>query len=173
MLKPSQLKKNVLALAGRRQERFVDLAIALKMLKDASTAAFRQTAAEAGVNLRQAYYLCEIIENFKPLSRYRDRLEAIGWTKAQVIAKYITQENAKELLEQAESKENTTRRLQAIVRGQKPPGKTHCVLLYFSPSDFKKFEKAVLQNGGTKAGRGLKHKEKAVMKLVEQIGKIA
>jgi hypothetical protein len=168
MIKPSELNKQIVALSAQRKENFMELANSLQMLKDLSPSAFRATVAKAGLDLRQAYYFCEIAERLRPFARYKARIEAIGWTKAQIISKHIDKANAKELLELAENKENTARKLQALMRKERLPSKMRCVQLYFSQQDYKHFESAVLQNGGSKSGRGLLNKEKAMINLIKQ-----
>ena len=88
----------MLTLASRRTDNFWDLGNALLMLRDSSrfTGDFRRTVKKAGLNLRQAYYLCEIVEQLRPFARYKERFEAIGWTKTQVIARGLNRQNLKE-----------------------------------------------------------------------------
>ena len=129
----------------------------------------RQTA---GLNLRQAYYLCEIVDRLRPFVGYKERFEAIGWTKTQVIARGLNRQNLKQRLERAETKGNSTRKLQSLMKGETPPSDARRVVLYFSPEDYGVFEKAVLQNGGSIARRGnLVDKEVAVMALIKKAGR--
>ena len=111
-LKPSAIKAKVVTLAGRRADHFWDLGNALLMLRDMSryTGDFRTTVKEAGLNLREAYYLCEIVDRLRPFAHYKKRFEAIGWTKTQVIARGLNEQNVKERIELAETKGNTTGR---------------------------------------------------------------
>jgi hypothetical protein len=99
----------VVTLAGRRSN-FWDLGNALLMLRDTSryTGDFKRTVKNAGLNLRQAYYLCEIADQLRPFARYKERFEAIGWTKTQVIARGLNKQNLKERLALAEAKGNST-----------------------------------------------------------------
>lgn len=96
-MKPSAIRAKVVTLAGRRANHFWDLGNALLMLRDMSryTGDFRTTVKEAGLNLREAYYLCEIVDRLRPFARYKDRFEAIGWTKTQVIARVSTSKTSK------------------------------------------------------------------------------
>ena len=94
-LKPSAIRAKVITLAGRRTDNFWELGNALLMLRDSSryTGDFKGTVKTAGLNLRQAYYLCEIVDRLRPFARYKERFEAIGWAKTQVIARGLNKEN--------------------------------------------------------------------------------
>lgn len=94
----------------------------------------------------------------------RSRLEEIGWTKLTVIAKHLTQENAGALFKQAG--ENTVHQLTALMRKEPPRTGTRTVLLRFSPEEYDRFEKVILQHGGKKAGRGLHNQEQALMSII-------
>jgi hypothetical protein len=169
-MKPSAIRAKVVALASRRTDNFWDLGNALLMLRDSPrfTGDFRRTVKKAGLNLRQAYYLCQIVDQLRPFARYKERFEAIGWTKTQVIARGLNEQNLKERLELAEAKGNSTRKLQSLMKGKKPPDKTRCVQLYFTEEEYETFEKAVVMNGGSPVGRGLIDKEVAVMALIKK-----
>jgi hypothetical protein len=170
-MKPSAIKAKVVTLAARRTDNFWDLGNALLMLRDTSryTGDFKRTVKNAGLNLRQAYYLCEIVDQLRPFARYKERFEAIGWTKTQVIARGLNKQNLKERLALAEAKGNSTRKLPILIKGKTEPPEQRRVVLYFTPEDYGVFEKAVLQNGGSTAQRGnLVDKELALMALVKK-----
>jgi hypothetical protein len=71
-IKPSAIRAKVITLAGRRTN-FWELGHALLMLRDGSryTGEFKMTVKKAGLNLRAAYYLCEIVNQLRPFARYR------------------------------------------------------------------------------------------------------
>ena len=169
-MRPSAIKAKVVTLAARRTHNFWDLGNALLMLRDSSryTGDFKRTVKNAGLNLRQAYYLCEIVDQLRPFARYKERFEAIGWTKTQVIARGLNRQNLKERLALAEAKGNSTRKLPALIKKETPPPARR-VVLYFSPEDYGVFKKAVVQNGGSEGSRGnLVDKELALMALIEK-----
>jgi hypothetical protein len=170
-MKPSAIKAKVVTLAARRTDKFWELGSALLMLRDGFryTGDFRRTVKMAGLNLRQAYYLCEIVDQLRAFARYKERFEAIGWTKTQVIARGLNRQNLKERLELAEAKGSSTRKLQSLMKGEPPLPEARRVVLYFTKDDYGVFEKAVVQNGGAIAGRGnLVNKEAAVLKLIKK-----
>jgi hypothetical protein len=170
-MRPSAINAKVVTLAARRTDNFWDLGNALLMLRDSSryTGDFKRTVKNAGLNLRQAYYLCEIVDQLRSFARYKERFEAIGWTKTQVIARGLNKQNLKERLALAEAKGNSTRKLPILIKGKTEPPEQRRVVLYFTPEDYGVFEKAVLQNGGSTAQRGnLVDKELALMALVKK-----
>ena len=170
-MKPSAIRAKVVTLASRRTDSFWELGNALLMLRDSSryTGDFKRTVKKAGLNLRQAYYLCEIVDQLRSFARYKERFEAIGWTKTQVIARGLNKQNLKERLALAEAKGNSARKLPILIKGKTEPPEQRRVVLYFSPEDYGVFEKAVLQNGGSTARRGnLVDKELALMALIER-----
>ena len=70
--------------------------------------------------------------------------------------------NFVKLIEYAEN--HTTKELEAYVAREKPAD-TRCVLLYFTPGEYRRYEKAALKCGATKRGRGLTGKEAATIKM--------
>jgi hypothetical protein len=146
------------------RERLADAADSSRFTGD-----FRRTVKTAGLNLRQAYYLCEIVDQLRPFARYKERFEAIGWTKTQAIARGLNRQNLKERLELAEAKDNSTRKLQSLMKGETPPSEARRVVLYFTKDDYGVFEKAVARNGGSIGRRGnLVDKEAAVLALIKK-----
>jgi hypothetical protein len=170
-MKPSAIKARVVTLAARRTDNFWDLGNALLMLRDTSryTGDFKRTVKNAGLNLRQAYYLSEIVDQLRSFARYKERFEAIGWTKTQIIARGLNKQNLKERLEMAEAKGNSTRKLQSLMKGKTPPSDARRVVLYLTKKQYGVFEQAVVQNGGSIAPRkNLVDKEVALMALIEK-----
>jgi hypothetical protein len=170
-MKPSAIRAKVIALAGRRTDNFWELGNGLLMLRDSSrfTGDFKRTVKMAGLNLRQAYYLCEIVDQLGSFARYKERFEGIGWTKTQIIARGLNKQNLMERLEMAEAKGNSTRKLQSLMKGETPPSDARRVVLYLTKKQYGVFEQAVVQNGGSIAPRkNLVDKEVALMALIEK-----
>lgn len=99
----------------------------------------------------KVYYLAEVGEKLKRMRVRKAQLERIGWTKLQIIAKNLNRKNADDLFTLAES--HTCQQLKTLMRGGEAETKTHCVLMYFSPEQYAKFEKAVLSYGGKRGSR--------------------
>ena len=160
---PSELKKQVLFLASRPKNRFLDLAFALdKFHGSVSAPQFRQTVKNAGLGTRKAYYLINLATQLRSMG-FRSRLQRLGWTKCQVIGRNIQGNDFLELLEYAEG--HTTKELEAYAGKKQASNTTRCVLLYFTPEQYRRFEKAALKCGATKRGRGLTGKEAATIKM--------
>jgi hypothetical protein len=170
-MKPSAIRAKVITLAARRTDNFWELGNALLMLRDGTrfTGDFKKTVEMAGLNLRQAYYLCEIVDHLRSFVRYKERFEAIGWTKTQIIARGLNKQNLKERLEWAEAKGSSTRKLQSLMKGETPSSDARRLVLYLTKKQYGVFERAVVQNGGSIAPRkNLVDKELALMALIEK-----
>ena len=157
------------ALANGPQDRFVEFADALRALDEVSPEAARALAAKVGLGRRKAYYLLEIADMRQRMAVPAERLRGIGWTKASLLARYLTPKNREALLTLAETR--TVRDLEILLAGGEVSGDQHCVLLYFSAGQYTRLSKALLSFGAMKAGRGLVGKEKALMKLIAAFAK--
>jgi hypothetical protein len=166
MLRGSEIKQRALELASRPEQNFLQLAKYLRMLNDADANQFMHVVDRSGLGRRKAYYLVEIDKRLDGLNLSRPRLQATGWTKLQVIGEHLTRSNAEKLLRLAEK--NTAHNLKLRMRGEKPRLKTHAVLMYFSPGQYRQFEEAILCNGGDRHGHGLINKERALIKVIRK-----
>ena len=122
--------------------------------------------AKAGLGVRKAYYLIDVSRAFDPLKVDRARLKAVGWTKLATIAKKVTQETVEELVALAE--QSNVKELERMARGDRSLGNSRCVMMYFSPKEYKELEEALVLHGArsSRGGRGLADKEKALLKIV-------
>jgi hypothetical protein len=162
MTSTPDLEKEVLALALRPAERFLELGHALRALRKSSKEDYRRVVKKAGLGTRKAYYLLNLADQLQVSSGFRTRLHHIGWTKSKLIGKHRAGINFVKLIEFAEN--HTTKELEAYVAREKPAD-TRCVLLYFTPREYLRYEKAALKCGATKRGRGLTGKEAATIKM--------
>ena len=103
MITPSKLVNEILSLA-RVDGEFLLLAKRLQMLHELNRDVFHKAVKKAKLGSRKAYYLLEMAKQLRGISLPQRRLEAIGWTKAHIIAKHINASNALSLLERAEKK---------------------------------------------------------------------
>jgi hypothetical protein len=173
------LEKKVLALSLRPAERFLDLGDALGSLKDKSREEYRRIVRKAELGTRKAYYLVNLAKQFhsppgKPARLHqtpdiRARLHQIGWTKAQVISRHLSGTNILKLLKYAEDKNTNTKALEAYAGGTEADPGTRCVLLYFTDSEYRLFEKALIKFHAENSGRGLTGKEKATIKMAKKV----
>ena len=159
------LKAEIFTLASRKDGSFLRLARCLRMAHERDRAFYDQVCGQAGLASRKSYYLVEIAERLGSLRLPEKRFEAIGWTKAQVIAKHMTKQNALSLIQLAE--QNSIRDLELLVEG-KQASRTHCVLMYLTPFQYRTFEKAIRQHGAVRRGRGLVNKEEALLRLIAE-----
>ena len=83
----SALKAEILTLASRSDGSFLRLARCLRMAHEQDRAFYYLVCRQAKLGSRKAYYLVELAERLGSLRLPEKRFEAIGWTKAQVIAK--------------------------------------------------------------------------------------
>jgi hypothetical protein len=90
-------------------------------------------------------------------------------TKAQVISRHLSGTNILKLLKYAEDNKNNTKGLEAYAGGLRPNKRKRCVLLYFTPNQYRCYEKAVLKLRAKKSGRGLVGKEKATIKMAKKV----
>jgi hypothetical protein len=149
------------------EDTFLELGRSLRHLLDRDPELFQQVVNKGRLGRRKAYYLVEVSRIFDPLPIPRSRLRKIGWTKLQLIGKHIDASNLDDLLVLAE--ENNSNEPELVLRGEKPLGNAHCVLMYFSPKQYAELEAALLKNGGSRSGRGIVDKEKALINVASQL----
>ena len=165
MLKSSDRRQSLSRRISTRA--FIELGRTLRQIQEiGGVVDFRKVCDAADIGTRKAYYLASITKNIEGLHIPTKRLRAIGWTKLMTIAPHLTKANWKDLLTAAEN--NTNRELQMLVKGETPADNSHCVLLYFNDEDYADFVKSALHHGAARSGRGLLHKEKAIMSLVKK-----
>lgn len=145
---------------------FLDLGNALRQLQDREPDMFHKLYETTDLGRRKAYYLVEVSRTFAGLPVPKARLKKVGWTKLQLLGKHINKDNALKLVELAEK--NSAKQLAALMRGEKPKNNAHCVLMYFTPKEYKIVEEVLTQNGGTKSGRGIVDKERALMNVLKK-----
>lgn len=165
-LRLTQIKRKVVSLSRHPDTHFIEIGKYLEILGAINPSMLRETIAGAGLKQRKAYYLIETADRLKPFMRYQTRVEKIGWTKCQIIAAKMTRANARKLIEMAEA--NTVQELKLLIQEDEKRPKAHCVLLYLAPNDYDLFSQAMLHHGATKSARGLRDKEKALMRLIRK-----
>jgi len=164
MITPSKLVNEILSLA-RVDGEFLLLAKRLQMLHELNRDAFHKMVKKAKLGSRKAYYLVEMAKQLRGISLPRKRLEAIGWTKAHIIAKRINASNALSLLERAEKK-ISAHDLAIWIKSRKPSGGSRCVLLYFNQKQYQTFEKVMEKHSAPRGSRGWGGKEEVLAELM-------
>jgi hypothetical protein len=138
---------------------FLEVGLWLLKFWEDGPEAIRDEAKRLKISCRTAYYLVEVALKFGELKVEEDRLQGIGWTKLQIISRYVTPTNYEALLQLAEN--NTAHNLMHIMKNQKPEA-VHSVLLYLTAGQYSVFRKTLLAFGATDLGTGLANKEKAL-----------
>lgn len=160
---PSQVTKRIRQLAAQQESKFLELGDQLiKLNAVAFGAQFKAIVKREGVESRKAYYLINIVERLRPHMRYRARLQKLGWTKCQLIAERMPDEEFSDLLDFAE--EHSVQELKTYRRRASPQ---RCVLLYFTPEQYRQYERALLSCGAKRRGRGLANKEAATARMAK------
>ncbi len=168
-LSTEELFEKALTLSGDVDDNFLELGKSLRQLQDRDSELFHKIVAKTNLGRRKAYYLVEVSRIFDPLPVPRSRLRKIGWTKLQLIGKHVKPDNMEDLLSLAE--EVNAKELERRMRGEKPMGNAHCVLMYFSPKQYADLEEVLLANGGQRSGRGILNKEEALLKVIKKVKK--
>ena len=169
MTRIEKLLQTAVKLSAQPDDTFPGLARSLAAIYAQDKALLGRFIGQSGMGRRKAYYLLDLGKRLADLGLPDKRFEKIGWTKLQVIGKKLTPRNAETLLAWAE--ECNAPQLAARVRGETSTSKSRCVLLYFSPAQYRQFERTILTSGGKRSGRGLVGKEAAIMKMVRQINR--
>jgi hypothetical protein len=162
----AELMKRTVSLAAGPKERFLELGWCLQALQERSPDDFKKAFARSGLGRRKAYYLVNVSRQVERAKLPKARLRKLGWTKLEVIAKYLSRTNGLKLVKLAEK--NTARDLKLLMRGGKPQPNARCVLMYFSSEQYHQFEEAVLRHGGRRGGRGLINKEGALIRAIRR-----
>jgi hypothetical protein len=160
---PQKLKKRIKALSARTDDGFLELGRALRRLQEIDPKSFREAMAAPEIGRRLGYYLVAISAAFDGLPVSDARLDALGWTKLQVLAPHVTADNVGELVELAE--QNTAFELEGLVK-ELPREEERCVLLRMTEADYGLFTRTMRAYGAVKSGRGLANKEAALRKLL-------
>lgn len=153
------LKMKIAALEARIEERFLELARALRALQESDPAAFAQVVATSAIGRRRAYYLVSVSRAFDGLPVADERLEQIGWTKLAILAPHVGAANVGELLDLADR--HTAFELQGFA-DDLPRQEEHCVLLRMTTPDYAFYLEVMTAFGAKRRGRGLADKETAL-----------
>lgn len=162
-----ELYSKAVSLSEAFDENFFELGRTLMALKDAHPEKYQQAVKKAGLGTRKAYYLVNIARAFNGLGVPKNRLHRVGWTKLQLICNHVTKVNVDEKLTMAEK--HTVAEINEILRGEDPLANAKTVLLRFSPKEYAEFQKALLEHGGKRSGRGIVDKEKALLDLIQSV----
>lgn len=164
MGKADDLYHKAVELSSAVDENFIELGEILMELQDTDLDKFRMFVQHSNMKERKAYYLVTIARTFRNIPVNKDRLRRIGWTKLNILTRYIDKKNYADLLKKAE--QYTAKELEQLLQGKEPMTNARAVLCYFDPKDYAQLEKALLMFNGQKSGKGIVNKEEAIMKMV-------
>jgi hypothetical protein len=167
MDKVDKLYNQAISLSSSVDENFLELGQTLMELQDADLEKFRMFVRNSNMKERKIYYLVTIARTFRNIPVDEKRLRRIGWTKLNILTRYIDKKNYQKLLKMAE--EYTAKDLELVLQGKKPMEGSRAVLCYFDPKDYALLEKAMLMFNGQKYGKGIVNKEEAIMKMVRYV----
>lgn len=158
------------AMAECPKGRFMTLARLLARLRKAEPDAFIALAQSAGVQRRRAYLLLQIADRFGAKPHLDRRLEAIGWTRLQVLIRWGPSSlSDAALMDLAEA--HTAHELEHLLRHGHIPDHTRTVLFHLTEAQYAALEALLVQHGAVRTPQGLLHKEEALMTIVEADGK--
>jgi hypothetical protein len=156
-------------LIARFNDKFLELASLLHELQGKQPDDFKTLISIPQLGRRKGYYLVEIHRAFGDYKNVTSRLNKIGWTKLQIIARHVTPDNREALLTLAES--HSAKNLEAIMRGEEPIIGGRSVLLLFTQAQFAIFSNAILEHGAIANGQGFIQKETALISALNKIKK--
>jgi hypothetical protein len=135
---------------------------------------FKAELKRVAIGYRKARYLMAILETANELKLDRDRLRAIGWTKAGLLAPVLTPDNKNRWLALAETV-NVVSLQDALSGDAADDGRALRSVVFKLPvKAAERLDRALLRCGGRRKGRGLANREKALMLLVRRaLGAIA
>ncbi len=161
--------KRALAEAHRVNESPLDLAEKLWRLQKLQPHRLDDVLKNSPLKRRRMYYLIEAWSRVSGLDVPKARLAKIGWTKLVAWARHCPAGQEAWGLDLAEQKSTTAANLPSLLKGRKTPKKTRCMTLYFSLKDYEVFEKAMIDNGAIKVGKGFAAKEKALLQIISKV----
>lgn len=147
--------------------RFMTLARLLVRLRTSEPSAFVALAQSAGVHRRKAYLLLQIASRFGSKPHLDHRLEAIGWTRLQILIRWAPPSlSDTTLLELAEA--HTAHELEHLLRFGQESDHSRSVLFYLTEDQYARLEAALIKHGAISTPQGLVHKEEALLALLTQ-----
>lgn len=143
---------------------YLSLSRRLASLHKRDRAQFRKEAERRGLSRRRAYYLLRIGQDLQSGRVELKDAKLIGWTKLGLILDKMNARNAARLTRLA--KTGSVEELKHALHSGGKRTRLRCVQLYFSPSQYEVFSRALLHHGALRAGRGLKGQEAALLKAI-------
>lgn len=169
---PAGLVKLVTDLAGKPTS-FYRLAQYLHQLHAVSDISFRRITTNGVVGRRRAYQLIRIARVFGPSKIPVSTLEAVGFTKLNLLAeknekgKVFTKAEVEFLVDWAA--QHTVKALQDRLAKDPDKQKKRVVAIYLSQAEYPLYRAAMIKCGAQEVGKGLVGQERALMKLIASL----
>ena len=178
----ARLKQQALALASRPSKSFHAFARALWAVHRGDPSFLHEVERVSGLKRRALFYLSNVGAFLHGYDISGEQAERIGWTKLQIIARYVRQQE-----KESKGRKPAGKRIEAILHiarhttvhalpealraGNTETGEPlRSVLLRLPADHYGEIEAALLAWGAKKRGRGLVDKEKALLELVRALG---
>ena len=130
-------------------------------------ASFQAELEKHGLGYRKSLYLIEIYELSAGRHFDRERLMAIGWSKASIIMPLFGKGNDEKVFALAEA--NTTVELRRHVSGEAPTEKLTTIVFTLTDADRVYLDEQLLRDGAKHTrGRGYVGRDAALMKLARR-----
>lgn len=167
--KESILVFEVLGLARRPAVNFFDLAVRLKKLHELKPSCMQYLSDKTGINKRRLYYYLDVGRLIEGCGLRQPEVEAVGWTKLQIIARHVKGmggASSGEITRLLESAAQTPAlKLRSDLRGFEAPG-LKSVVFRLNAVARTELDTALVAFGAKRTFRGLAEKEDALMELV-------
>lgn len=178
----ARLKQQALALASKPSKSFHAFARALWEVHSKDPSFLHEVERVSGMKRRALFYLSNVGTFLHRYDISGEQAETIGWTKLQIIARHVRQQE-----KEAKGGKLAGKRIDAILQlalqstahalpealraGNIQTGEPLRAVLLRLPADhYAELEAALLTHGAERRGRGLVKKEKALLKLVRALG---
>jgi hypothetical protein len=160
--------KQALKLAQEPALHFYDIARLLVELHEHETGALPQMIEASTMSRRRMYYLLRVGQLIETEKLSRAEAEEIGWTKLQIIARYIDALGAASVPDFADlavlASKHKARDLPFALRGKRVVRKK-VVQFYLSMGGRALLNEALIQHGAKQTGKRLMGKEEALIRL--------
>lgn len=165
-----------LALAAKPSKNFHAFARALWEVHRREPSFLHDVESKSRMKRRALFYLANVGKLIDDYNITEAQAEKIGWTKLQVIARHAAKlpRKASQRVMGANlrlAEDLPAYELPGALKGQgrSPGGRTRSVLLRLSADEYDLLEAALISFGAQKLGRGLRHKEEAIISMARSV----
>lgn len=155
-----------------RSGSMMDVARALRELRNTRPSDLLAVAAQAGMSPRKAHALARLATIFDNRGLRKNLLEEVGWAKLDIIGRYVSEDgsNIPQLLSLAES--NSQLALKSKLQddtAEDLSGKNASMLFHLPEAQGERLRALLLKYGARQSGKGLVEKEKALIAIMDAL----